>query len=145
MSRKSTLEPRWLVSMLTAWAKYCARSWDNGLGYPDRCVFLTERVGGSKNRSYYGISLNAYDREDYEKISVVMHDMQIQNPFQYAAVTMYYKPGSIHGLREQGYPLGDSTYYYRLRAGHKWLKERLQDVESKHVKKQQEKEIAEMT
>ena len=132
MGRKLTIEPRWLVSMILAWVRYESAQVGKGLGYPDRCVFLTERVGGSRAVSSDGVSLNAYDKQDFDKIAQVMKELALTRPELYAAVSMYYRPWTIAGLQMQGYPFSPSkTYYRRLHDAHVWLAERLCEIEQR--------------
>lgn len=140
MSRKNTLEPRWLVSMLTDWVRYCVKSWDSGLGYPSKTPYLADSVQFKHARtSYDGISLNAYNKQDFENIERVMHDLSVIKPELFAAVNMYYRPWTVKDLKGQGYPFGNSTYYDRLHAAHAWLKERLRPVEERlaHVEEEE--------
>lgn len=139
MSRKNTLEPRWLVSMLSAWVRYCVKSWDSGLGYPPKTPYLADSVQFKNQRTYDGISLSAYDKEDFDRIELVMRELSHARPELFASVTMYYKPWTINGLVEQGYPFQTRNYYYRLHDAHAWLKERLRPVEERlaHVEEEE--------
>lgn len=145
MSRKSTLEPRWLVSMLTAWVRYGLAIINNGLGYPNHCIYLAEKGVGGRNRSSDGISLNAYDKDDFEKVDEAMKKLASTRHELYAAVVMYYKPWTVGSLQAQGYPFQTRNYYYRLHDAHEILEEMLWEVESKYAKKQQNQEISEVS
>lgn len=129
MGRKLEIEPRWLVSMLTAWVRYGLAQIGSGLGYPRQTPYLSSIK--SRQSSYDGVSLNAYDKEDFDQIEPVMRELALTRPELFAAVTMYYKPWTVDSFKVQGYPFGNTTYYDRLKCAHKWMAKRLEAVEKR--------------
>lgn len=128
MSRKSTLGPGWLVSMLAQWAVWSMKSEDNGLGYPARSVFLNILPMGSSTEhdSFYD-----YAPSELAKISEVLIELRRERHELFAAILMYYKPWRRDGLIEMGYPSGNSTFYKRLHDAHELLAQKLCRIERK--------------
>lgn len=131
MSRKSTLEPGWLVSMLTCWVRHCIKLMDSGLGYPNKTTYLKDYQ--PRNRSSYGgVSLFNYDADDFLHVEQAMQDLSQQRPELYVAVTMYYKPWTVNSFVAQGFPFKTRNYYYRLHDAHEWLAGELRIVEERY-------------
>lgn len=132
MSRKSTIEPRWLVSMLTRWVQHDVGSWSGRLSFPKQAIFLLERVDGL--RSTDDLSSSGYSPSDYDKITEYMEEFRQLAPDLWAAVTMYYKPWTVSSLTAVGHPHNpDKTYYRRLHEAHAYLAIPLWEIEKKYL------------
>lgn len=83
MSRKPTLEPRWLVGLLSAWARRTSR--DKGLGYPTLCPMLKDGVPG-RVRSY---EPTGYGDADLKDIDQAVSQLDVMRRL---AVMRYFKP-----------------------------------------------------
>lgn len=123
---KAQLNPGWLVSLMTRWAKRQLAGETGALGYPRKAVGFSEKTTGGYNHSI-PCDFNASDFQDLE---VALNALRAQHVHQYVTLMMYYKPWTINAAREEGYSVGNSTYYKRLHAAHWFVAERMDYIKA---------------
>jgi len=91
MSRKPTLEPRWLVGLLHQWAMRSLHSEDRGLGYPSICAMLKDGIPG-RVHSY---EPTGYGDADFKDIDNAVAQLTLMRRL---AVSRYYKPWTVRAI-----------------------------------------------
>lgn len=117
MSRKPTLEPRWLVGLLNAWARRTSR--EKGLGYPTLCAMLKDGIPG-RVRSY---EPTGYGDADLKDIDQAVSQLDVMRRL---AVMRYFKPWMARAI--------DAEYSYAASVPNMWatlLREALAMLETK--------------
>lgn len=114
MGKQADIEPRWLVSLMCQWVRRQNALEGGALGYPSKAAFLT--IGAASNARTDPTEFSARDLTELE---AALKDLLAVEPSQWAAMMMYYRPWAVPALRAEGWPFGNSTYFYRLHAAHK--------------------------
>lgn len=113
MARTADIEPRWLVSLMSVWARG-ERARDNGHnGYPKQVAWLVIR-----GDSVSSPDPTSFCVQDFTELERALEELREAHLGQFVAMMMYYKPWGIRAAVAEGWPFGDSTYYKRLHAGH---------------------------
>lgn len=123
MSRKPTLEPRWLVGLLNAWARRTSR--DNGLGYPTLCAMLKDGIPG-RVRSYEPTGYGDADLKDID------HAVSQLDVMRRLAVMRYFKPWMARAIDAEVQRDTD-TWLYHLRLALGELAQALDRKRETHV------------
>jgi hypothetical protein len=112
MAKPADIEPRWLVSLMSVWARG-ERARDNGhSGYPNKVAWLSIPGGGTSPDP------TGFCAQDFTELNDALEELRESALPQLVAMIMYYKPWGVQACIAEGWPFGDSTYYQRLHAGH---------------------------
>lgn len=103
MSRKPTLEPRWLVGLLNAWARRTSR--EKGLGYPTLCAMLKDGIPG-RVRSY---EPTGYGDADLKDIDQAVSQLDVMRRL---AVMRYFKPWMARAIDAELQRDSDTWLYH---------------------------------
>lgn len=118
---KAQIEPGWLVSLMTRWAKRQLAGESGALGYPRKAAGFSEKTTGGYNHSV-PCDFHAGDFADLDQALAELRD---HNQAQFVTLMMYYKPWMVESAKLEGYSFGNSTYYKRLHAAHSWMAGRM--------------------
>lgn len=117
MSREAQIEPGWLVSLMSQWARHQLAITDKTLGYPRKAAGFSEKTTGGYNHSD-PIALCA---RDYRELDNALEGLRIAEVELWATLMMYYKPWVVHSFVAEGHQFGTRTYRHRLHRAHRLL------------------------
>lgn len=117
MGKRIELNPAWLVGLLSQWVKHGLASELGHLGFASGSSWMR----GLKSSPASCIDPTGFAARDFTDLENCLRELDEMDKPLMAAVLMYYKPWSIEGLKAEGYPFGDSTYYHRLHRAHSIL------------------------
>lgn len=114
---RPTFHPGWLVSLMCQLVRRELAVKNHSLGYPKKAPGFSEKITAGWNHSA-PVDFSGIDFADLEAALELLRDL---HPERFAAMMMYYKPWSVRGLIEEGWPFNNSTYYARLHRAHAWV------------------------
>lgn len=117
MGKAADIEPRWLVSLLTQWARHELASERHHKGYPTKAAGFSEKTTGGYNHT----DPTALSAKDFRELEKAIEECRQSEPNLCAALMMFYKPWGVKVAQAAGFPFGNSTYYERLHRGHKYI------------------------
>jgi len=108
---------------MTRWAKRSLAAESGALGYPGKAAGFSEKTTGGYNHSV-PCDFNVGDFRDLDDALV---QLRTHNLACFVTLMCYYKPWTIRAAREEGYPIGNSTYYKRLHQAHALVADSMND------------------
>lgn len=120
---KAQFNPGWLVSLLNRWAKRSLASESGALGYPAKAAGFSEKTTGG----YCHTVPCDFSVTDFKDLDDALQALRTHNLPCFVTLMCYYKPWTIKAAREEGYPVGNSTYYKRLHLAHALVADAMED------------------
>ena len=108
MSREARLEPRWLVSLLSAWAQRSLAEQTRAVGWYSICPMLQSGIPG-KARSY---EPTGYSEGDHKATAAAIDLLGMEHRM---AIARHFKPWAKAAI-EAEFHFSDDTWLRRLRA-----------------------------
>jgi hypothetical protein len=108
MAKQIELEPRWLVSLLSSWAKRSLSEQTRAVGWYSICPMLQSGIPG-KARSY---EPTGYSEGDHKATADAINLLDLEHRM---AVARHFKPWAKAAI-EAEFPLSNDTWMRRLRA-----------------------------
>lgn len=114
---KFDIQPRWLVSLLSQWARRESAREGGGVGYPSKAAFLIIHSGTSARTDP-----TEYSARDFDELEAAVEELRITETSLWAAVMMYYKPWCIQAFKAEGWPFAPNRVYFdNLLRAHTWI------------------------
>lgn len=106
MSKRSTVEPRWLDTMLFRWGVNSLRRESNALGYPRICPMLAEGIPTrAESREPMG-----YSEDDYTDLQTAIDQLDRKHHLVLVRCYRPWRGKEIEAELRQNYQVGERTW-----------------------------------
>lgn len=110
-----------LCELIDRWVVRDIKYITGSLGYPRKSLDFSFIQSPASS-----IDPTGYSAQDHGAIVVAVNRLAEEDEPLFAAMAMYYKPWTIPGFQERGFPRApDQTFYNRLVRAHRWLQSEL--------------------
>lgn len=105
MTKRAFVEPRWLDSLLCAWARYSIKGSSSALGFPPVSPMFMERVQFKPgSRDPFQLTV-----DDFRDVSMAVGELSMKHRL---AITRAYKPWTIESIKQDlgAFQVSDRTW-----------------------------------
>ena len=119
-----------LCELIERWVIYDIKACTGALGYPRKSLDFSFIQSPASS-----IDPTGYAAQDHGDMASVVNRLAETDEKLFAAVAMYYKPWTIVGYEERGFPRAPAqTFYNRLVRAHSWMHSEMLEISPGYMK-----------